>query len=111
MKHEVEVADIYTEFGSTNKFSQMINKLFNSEADGILCMSLARLSRNSSDFQKIALAIDTKGIQIITPSQVFNSDPEKKFLMNLGVAIDTFSKALICQRIKAGIKNRKEVTT
>ena len=110
LKHDVEVADVYAELGSANKirneFNQMMDKLFNDEADGILCMSLDRLSRNHSDFQKIALAIDTKGIQIITPTQVYNSDQGKKFLMNLELAINLFSKELISQRIKDGLRRK-----
>lgn len=110
-KHDVEVAEVYTELGSANKnrreFNQMMDKLFKGEADGILCMSLDRLSRSFTDYQRIDLAVDKKGIQIITPSQVYSRDAEKKFLMNLEISLNTFCKALVSQRIKAGIRKGK----
>lgn len=104
---DVEVVDIFTEIGSTSQnrkeFNKMMNKLFNGEADGILCTSLDRLSRTALDYYKIVLAIDSKGIFVITPSQVYSRDAEKKFLMNLEVSLNTFCNALVSQRIKAGI--------
>lgn len=105
---DVEVVDILTEIGSTSQtrkvFNQLMNKLFNDEADGILCMSLDRLSRTTLDYHKIVSAIDSKGILIITPSQVYSRDAEKMFLMNLEVSLNTFYKTLVSQRIKAGIR-------
>lgn len=113
-KNNIEADEVYIDLGSAKKnrkkFNQMIDKLSKGEADGILCTSLDRLSRSDADYQRIEFLINLKGIQIITPTQIYNNDAGKMLLMRLEIAFNTFNRMLINQKIRAGIKNRKEVT-
>ncbi len=110
--HDIEDVETYTEICSANSnvrqlFHQMMDKIFNNEANGILCMSLDRLSRNFITHQIICNAIETKGIRIITPYQIYSNNSETTFLMSLEVAMNKYEKILRGQRIKAGMKRRE----
>lgn len=109
-ENNLEVTDVITEYSTASQvrkgFNLVLEKLSNGGANGVLCIDLVRLSRNASAFQRIASLIDLKGIQIITPSQIYNSDSDKMFLINLEMTVTNYCQSLVNKRIKAGIRRR-----
>src|SRR3989344_7235334 len=69
-------------------FNDMMTRILNGEAQGIICWKLDRLARNPIDGGNIIWAIKQSGIDIVTPSQTFNQQNENTLLMYMefGVA-------------------------
>lgn len=98
----LEIKDILTESKSAKApgrpvFSEMMERLYAGEAQGVLCWKLDRLARNPIDGGTIIWAIKSNGISIFTPSQNYAQDQENTLLMyvEFGMAqkfIDDLSK-------------------
>lgn len=78
-------------------FSSMLERIYASEADGVLCWKLDRLARNPIDGGSIIWAIKQNSISIYTPSQQYSQEQENQILMyvEFGMAqkfIDDLSK-------------------
>jgi DNA invertase Pin-like site-specific DNA recombinase len=84
------VIDIISESHSAKKrgcrpeFEKMIARIENGEANGIILWSISRLSRNAGDTGTIIDLLDENLLlEVKTVSQVFTSNPNDKFLLNL----------------------------
>ena len=90
------------------KFTEMVQRILNGEAKGIICWKLDRLARNPIDGGSIIWAIKQNGIEIITPAQTFNQQNENSILMYIefGMAqkfVDDLSKS-----VRRGLKTKAE---
>ena len=63
------------------KFSELVKKIYNNEADGILCWKLDRLARNPIDGGNIIWIVKDQGKVIYTPSQTFSHQSENTIMM------------------------------
>lgn len=91
------------------KFAEMMIRINNNEADGILCWKLDRLARNPVDGGAIIWAVKDKKIEIITPSQTYShiNDNDLLMYMEFGMAqkfIDDLGK-----NSQRGMKTKAEM--
>lgn len=89
-------------------FTEMMRRVLQGEAKGIICWKLDRLARNPIDGGSIIWSIKQNGIEIVTPSQTFNQQNENSILMYIefGMAqkfVDDLSK-----NVKRGLKTKAE---
>ncbi|KKS11247.1 MAG: hypothetical protein UU67_C0079G0009 [Candidatus Daviesbacteria bacterium GW2011_GWB1_41_5] len=89
-------------------FNEMMAKIHNNEACGILCWKLDRLARNPIDGGSIIWALKEYKTEIVTPSQIFRQEDENTILMYIefGMAqkfVDDLSK-----NVKRGLKTKAE---
>lgn len=89
-------------------FSKMMASIYKGEADGIICWKLDRLARNPIDGGTLIWAIKDKGIEVVTPSNIFNQNNENTILMyvEFGMAqkyVDDLSK-----NVKRGLNTKAE---
>jgi DNA invertase Pin-like site-specific DNA recombinase len=89
-------------------FSQMMERLYKGEAEGVLCWKLDRMTRNAVDGGSIIWGIKNNNLKIFTPSQTFSKENENQILMYIefGMAqkfIDDLGK-----NAKRGMKTKAE---
>lgn len=89
-------------------FNQMIRRLQNGEAAGVIVWKLDRLARNPVDGGSVIWAIKQHGIKVITPSQSFTRESDNIILMYIefGMAqkyVDDLSKNVL-----RGLKTKVE---
>ncbi len=84
----IEITDIIQESksakatGQRPQFNQLLQRITNGEANGILAWAPDRLSRNAGDLGTIIDLMDAgKLIQIRTHGQTFTNNPNEKFLL------------------------------
>ena len=85
-KQNLKIVSIFEESKSAKapgrpKFGDMVNRLYDKEADGILCWKLDRLARNAVDGGTIIWAVKDQKVEIITPSQTYSHGNENTLLM------------------------------
>ena len=78
-------------------FNELLERLSQKEADGVLCWALDRLSRNPIDSGSLLWAIKKNKIQIITPQRTYSSENDSGLIGSLEFAmaqkyIDDLSK-------------------
>src|SRR3989344_3164562 len=79
------VVEVLTEARSAKEpgravFNQMMQRVYRSEAQGVICWKLDRLARNPIDGGAIIWAIKQHGIEIITPTQSFRQSDDTSIL-------------------------------
>lgn len=89
-------------------FNQLMQKVYQGEALGIICWKLDRLARNPVDGGSIIWAIKQHGIKVITPAQSYAREDDNIILMYIefGMAqkyVDDLSK-----NVKRGLKTKIE---
>lgn len=88
-KEHLDMAEVLEESYSAKApgreiFNQVIKRIENGEANGILAWHPNRLSRNSVDTGYLIYLMDqNKLLEIRTPGQTFKNTPNDKFLLNL----------------------------
>ena len=112
-KLNLPIAEILTESKSAKApgrpvFNQMMQRLYQGEALGIICWKLDRLARNSVDGGSIIWAIKQHGIKVVTPAQSYAREDDNIILMYIefGMAqkyVDDLSK-----NVKRGLKTKIE---
>ena len=113
-KLNLKIVDTYQESKSAKapgrpKFSEMMDRLYKKEADGILGWKLDRLARNPVDGGTVIWAVKDRGIEIITSSQTYSHGNENSLLMyvEFGMAqkfIDDLGK-----NVKRGLRAKAEL--
>ena len=84
-------------------FNELLNKVEQNKAQGVIVWNVDRLSRNSVDTGRLIYLFD-----VITPSQVFRNTPNDKFLLSLlcsQAKLDNDNKAI---NVKRGLKAKVE---
>jgi len=109
----LEVSEVLEESKSAKApgrpiYSDMLKRIYNKEADGIICWKLDRLARNPIDGGQIIWALKELDIEIITPTQMYQSGDDNQLIMYMefGMAqkyIDDLSK-----NVKRGNKTKYE---
>ena len=107
------VAEVLTESMSAKApgrpvFNRMMQRLYQGEAEGIICWKLDRLARNPVDGGSIIWSIKQHGIRVVTPAQSFAREDDNIILMYIefGMAqkyVDDLSK-----NVKRGLKTKIE---
>lgn len=115
-RNSLEVSKVYEEIGSTVAkerpiFESMIKAVKSGQIDGILCVSIDRLTRTLECSQELQKLIDSKRLEILTPSLSI-SNAEISFLPFFSQAFQRLDLQLRSKRIKEGIaKKRKKTVT
>jgi site-specific DNA recombinase len=112
-KLNLPVVEVLTESMSAKApgrpiFNEMMQRLYQGEAAGIICWKLDRLARNAVDGGSIIWAIKQHGIKVMTPAQSYAREDDNVILMYIefGMAqkyVDDLSK-----NVKRGLKTKIE---
>lgn len=113
-RHKIKIVDILTESKSAKApgrpiFGELVQRINNGEAQGVICWKLDRLARNAVDGGSIIWLVKDLGIEIVTPSQTYSHISENSFMMYIefGMAqkfIDDLGK-----NAKRGMKTKAEM--
>lgn len=113
-RQKITIVDILTESKSAKApgrpiFGDLVQRINNGEAQGIICWKLDRLARNAVDGGSIIWLVKDRGIEIVTPSQTYSHISENSFMMYIefGIAqkfIDDLGK-----NSKRGMKTKAEM--
>ncbi|PIY80636.1 MAG: hypothetical protein COY80_01945, partial [Candidatus Pacebacteria bacterium CG_4_10_14_0_8_um_filter_42_14] len=112
-KHNLEIVEVLQESASAyklgrNKFNQMVAKIQNGQADGMLVWALNRIARNALDGGMIIHLMDTGCLkEIRTPSNIVKSDGSAKFMLQIEFAMSKKSSDDNSESVKRG--NREKI--
>ena len=114
-REKLQIVDILPESHSAKSpgrpvFDEMIQRIENGDANGILVWSPNRLSRNSVDTGRAIYLFD-KGIllEVRTPSQVFCNTPNDKFLLSLFCSQAKLENDNKGEDVKRGLRRKAEI--
>jgi len=109
-----QIVQIYTDDVSAVKkrpqLEQMLRDAAMHKFDCLLVVKIDRIARSVIDFIHIMQALTSAGIRLIVTTQNIDTDqtdPAKRFLTNILVAVAEFERELISQRVKDGIARSK----
>jgi len=112
-KNNLDIVDTLTESHSAYKigrpkFNQMLERIENKEADGIIVWALNRIARNSMDGGRVIYMMDLNQIkEIRTPSGVIKNDGSAKFMLQIEFAMSKKSSDDNSESVKRG--NREKI--
>jgi DNA invertase Pin-like site-specific DNA recombinase len=108
-KESLEVIDILIEKQTAKipgrpVFNEMIERIENNEANGILAWHPDRLARNSVDGGKIIYLVDTGKIQFLQfPTFWFDPTPQGKFMLSIAFGQSKYYIDNLSENVKRGI--------
>jgi site-specific DNA recombinase len=109
-KENLKIIDIFKETQSAfeigrPKFKEMIERIKNKEANGILVWEISRLSRNMQDNAIIdKLLNDKKLLKIQSPGRDYIDNDGEDFLLNMELVISRQYSKEISKRTKRGLR-------
>ena len=112
-KHNLDVIGLFSESASAykigrNKFNEMIQRIQDGEANGILVWSLNRIARNPLDGGMIIHLLDSGVLkEIRTPSNIIKNDGNAKFMLQIEFAVSKKSSDDNSESVKRG--NREKI--
>src|ERR1051325_8455936 len=89
-------------------FNSMMERLYRSEADGILCWKLDRLARNPVDGGSIIWAMKEHGMKIITPFQMYGHAEDNTVWMYLEFGMAQKYVDDLSRYVKRGLRSKAE---
>ncbi len=90
-----------------NKFAQVLNKIENGHADGIIAWHPDRLARNSIDGGKIIYLLDTgKLLDLKFPTSWFENTPQGKFMLNIAFGQSKYYVDNLSENVKRGLRQK-----
>ncbi len=93
VKKNLQVVGIYKEEKTAYKtgrvkFNEMLSKIEDGKADGIIVYHLTRIARNSFDGGRVIYMMDEGKLkEIITPETLYTNIPDHKFMMQIHFAM------------------------
>ena len=91
------------------RFAEVIAKMENGFANGLLVWNASRISRNSVDTGRIVYLMDEKKLlEVRTPSQTFHDTPNDKFLLNLFCSQAKLENDNKGEDVKRGLRTKCE---
>ncbi len=111
-KENLEIADIFIE-AKTAKipgreiFNQLLQKMEEGKASGILAWHPDRLARNSVDGGKIIYLLDTEIIKSLKfPTFWFEPTPQGKFMLSIAFGQSKYYVDNLSENVKRGMRNK-----
>lgn len=111
----IQIVDIIEESksakatGQRPEFNQLLQRISNGEAEGILTWAPDRLSRNAGDLGSIVDLMDTgKLYEIRTHGQIFTNNPNEKFLLMILCSQAKLENDNRGKNVKRGLKAKCE---
>ena len=91
-------------------FNQMLQRIENGEAQGIVSWHADRLARNSVDGGKIIYSIDTgKLVDLKFPSFWFENSPQGKFVLNIAFSQSKYYIDNLSENVKRGMRHKVRI--
>jgi len=88
-------------------FNEMLLKIENGEADGIISWHPDRLARNSVDGGKIIFLLDSEKIKFLKfPTFWFESTPQGKFMLNIAFGQSKYFVDNLSENVKRGLRQK-----
>ena len=88
-------------------FNEMIKRIENGEANGILAWHPDRLARNSIDGGRIIYLIDTEKIVALKfPTFWFDPTPQGKFMLNIAFGQSKYYIDNLSENVKRGLRQK-----
>ena len=89
------------------EFGEMVDRIENGEADGILAWHPDRLARNSVDGGRIIYMLDTGKINSLKfPTFWFDNTPQGKFMLNMAFGQSKYYVDNLSENVKRGIRQK-----
>lgn len=111
----IEITDIIQESksakatGQRSKFNQLLQRITDGEANGILSWSPDRISRNAGDLGSIIDLMDAgKLVEIRTHGQTFTNNPNEKFLLMILCSQAKLENDNRAKNVKRGLRAKCE---
>ena len=112
---DLEIVDTYQESASAFKpdnrplFAEMLQRIENGEADGIIAWHPDRLSRNPIDGSKVIYLIDLGKIKDLKfGSYTFENTPEGKMFLNFTFSQSKYTSDKLSVDVKRGLRTKAE---
>jgi len=111
-KEQLEIVDVFVEKQTAKipgrpVFNEMIERMENGEAEGILAWHPDRLARNSVDGGKIIYLVDTEVIKDLKFSTFwFDPTPQGKFMLSIAFSQSKYYVDNLSENIKRGHRNK-----
>jgi len=112
IKENIDVIDIFVEKQTAKTpgrpvFNEMLQRIENSEASGILAWHPDRLARNSVDGGKIIYLLDTGKItELKFPTFWCDTTPQGKFMLSIAFSQSKYYVDNLSENIKRGHRNK-----
>lgn len=113
-KPEIEVVDIYEEAFSAKapgrlRFSEMLNRLEQGEAEGVIAWAPDRLARNSVDGGRIIYLLDTGTIRDLKfATYTFENNSQGKFMLQIMFGQSKYYSDALSENVKRGNRTKVE---
>lgn len=111
-REKLNIVEIFEESASAHKigrlfFNEMMERIQNNEAGGILCWHLNRIARNALDGAMVIHCLDTGLLkEIKTPSGTTTNTGSEKFSLQIEFAMSKKYSDDLSDVVKRGVKNK-----
>ena len=113
-KENLEIIDVFKETQSAfelgrPKFEEMVERIKNGEANGILTWEISRLSRNSQDTSAMQILVDSKKLTSIrTPAKEYIDKDGEDLLLSFELVLSRQYSKEVAKRTRRGLRHKLE---